>query len=441
MATVFASLRARLFTLFLLALLLLALPLALLSAREAERAAAEDLRRALYARLFLLREEGLLETPSPREQPVEALLLELFRLGQTLGGGVGFVVGEGIAFTQLEAWELPPDLPRVLAEGRAYQGVHRGVLFVALPWEGGGFGLAVPLEGAAGLGRRLLLLYATWGGGVLLLVFLLAALGLSWALRPLSHLTLFLKERAPADLSPLPDPKVAELKPVVAALNGLLARVAGLLAELSQKEEAARRFARHASHELRTPLTALKGYLEVLQRRSEPRALAGALREAERMEAILAGLLRLSRLEATTIRPVPLDLRAFLEERAIEVKGEGVALADPELLALAVENLRENAQRHGALPLRGEVQLEGERLWLWLVDAGPGFPPELLPRVFEPFVHGGRGTGLGLALVAAVARAHGGQAVAENRGGAAVGFSLPLASLKLSPRAPFGQRG
>ncbi|MCX7849303.1 HAMP domain-containing sensor histidine kinase [Thermus sp.] len=434
MATAFSSLRGRLFALLFLALLLLALPLAFLSAQEARRAASEDLRRALYTRLYLLREEG------PRE--AEALLLELFRLAQVYGGGTGFVVrGEGVAFTEEPPPPLPPGLREALAAGRAYQGVWQGALYVALPGAGGGFGLAVPLEGAAGLGRRLLLLYATWGGGVFLLVFLLAALGFAWALRPLSALARSLAARSPQDLSPLPEPRVAELKPVVEALNGLLARVEGLLGELGEKEAAARRFARHASHELRTPLTALKGYLEVLRRAPEPRALEGAWRQAERMERLLQGLLRLSRLEAAHLRPEPLDLRAFLAERGVAVEGEGVVLADPELLALAVENVLENARRHGSPPVRAQLLPEGEGVWLWLVDSGPGFPQDLLPRALEPFVHGGEGTGLGLALVAAVARVHGGKAAVANRAGAAVGLYLPLASLKLSPGAPFGGEG
>lgn len=432
MATAFSSLRGRLFALLFLALVLLALPLAFLSAREAERAASEDLRRALYTRLYLLEEEG------PKEE--ETLLLELFRLAQVYGGGTGFVMGkEGVVFTEVPSPELPPGLLEVLAQGRAYQGVWRGVLYVALPRDGGGFGLAVPLEGVAGLGRRLLLLYATWGGGVLLATFLLSALGLSWALRPLRRLAQLLQGRRPEDLSPLPDPGLVELGPLVEALNRRLAQVEGLLKELSEKEEAARRFAHHASHELRNPLAALKGYLEVLLRKPEPRALMGALREAERMEALLSGLLRLSRLEATPPRLTPLDLRAFLKGWGLEVEGEAQALVDPELLALAVENVLDNARRHGRLPLRAEVRKEEEGVWLWLVDSGPGFPPELLPKALEPFVHGGRGTGLGLALVAAVARAHGGKAAVANRGGAAVGLFLPLASLKVSPDAPFSQ--
>ncbi|WP_243093724.1 sensor histidine kinase [Thermus thalpophilus] len=433
MATAFSSLRGRLFALLFLALLLLAFPLALLSAKEAERAATEDLRRALFTRLFLLKEEG------PKGEA--ALLAELFRLGQVYGGGVGFVVGEEVRSTELAPLALPPALLSALAEGRTYQGVWRGVLYVALPWEGGGFGLAVPLEGVAGLGRRLLLLYATWGGGVLLLVYALAALGFSWALRPLRDLARALKDRSPEDLSPLPRPPVAELMPVVEAMNGLLARVRALLEELSEKEALARRFARHASHELRNPLAALKGYLEVLARKGEPRALEGALREAGRLEALLSGLLRLSQVEATPLRLRPLSLAAFLRERGVEVAGDAEVLADAELLALAVENVLENARRHGKPPVRGEILKEGQGAWLWLVDQGPGFPESLLPRVLEPFVHGGRGTGLGLALVAAVARAHGGKAVAANRDGAAVGLYLPLASLKVPPAAGFGEGG
>ncbi|AFV75427.1 signal transduction histidine kinase [Thermus oshimai JL-2] len=434
MATGFRTLRARLLLLLLLSLLLLAFPLALLTAKEAEKAASEDLRRALLARLFLLKEEG------PGEE--EALLAELLRLAQTFGGGVGFVVGEGVRYTDLSPPPLPEALFQALGEGRPYQGVHAGGVAVALPRGEGGFGLWVPLEGVAGLGRRLLLLWATWGGGVLLLVFLLGVLGLRLALRPLEGLARELARRSPQDLSPLPPPGIEELRPVVEALNRLFREVDRLLKELSEKEALSRRFAQHASHELRTPLAALKGHLEILRRHpGESRALEGALRALERMEGVLGGLLRLVRLEATPPRRVPLDLRAFLEGFGLEVEGEGRAFADPDLLALAVENVLENARRHGALPVRAFLEEDEGGVWIRLLDSGPGFPEPLLPQAFQPFAHGGRGTGLGLALVAAVARAHGGRAVAENRGGALVGLHLPLGSLKEAPGAPFGEVG
>ena len=85
--------------------------------------------------------------------------------------------------------------------------------------------------------------------------------------------------------------------------------------------------------------------------------------------------------------------------------------------------------------------LDFKGVWVWLVDAGPGFPEDLLPRVLEPFVHGGKGTGLGLALVAAVARAHGGRVGVEDRGGAGGGPYVALAPLKVSPGVPFGEGG
>lgn len=288
MATAFSSLRARLFALLLLALLLLLAPLAWLSAREAERAASEDLRRALYTRLYLLQAEGV--------QDEERLLLELFRLAQLFGGGVGFVLREGEArFTQLGDWPLPPGFPRLWRRKGSTRGSFGGRSM--WPWPKGA---RLRPCGAPGRGFRARPApprpLRPLGRGALLGVFLLAALALSWTLRPLRDLEKALRARAPEDLSPLPDPGLAELRPVVAALNALFARVGRLLAELAEKEEAARRFARHASHELRTPLTALKGYLEVLRRKNEPRALEGALREAGRMEALLAGLLRLSRL-------------------------------------------------------------------------------------------------------------------------------------------------
>lgn len=73
-------------------------------------------------------------------------------------------------------------------------------------------------------------------------------------------------------------------------------------------------------------------------------------------------------------------------------------------------------------------------------DGGPGFPEEVLERAFEPFVHGGRG--LGLALLALVARRHGGKVRAENLfPGARVGLWLPSASLRLPLAAPLSLEG
>lgn len=156
--------------------------------------------------------------------------------------------------------------------------------------------------------------------------------------------------RSPLELSPLPVPFLPELRPVVLALNRLFA---GLGEALSQ----AQRFAYHASHELRTPLAALKGYLEVLERVQEPRALEGALREARRMEAILSGLLQLARLEGR-----PLGLSST--QKGWRRKEKGWCGRTGKRWRGRVDDLLENARFHGAESIQVRLLREGSGVWI-----------------------------------------------------------------------------
>ena len=134
-------------------------------------------------------------------------------------------------------------------------------------------------------------------------------------------------------------------------------------------------------------------------------------------------------------------MAAEFEDRAragdvrLRVSGSNVrARVDGDRVRQAVENLVDNAVRHAGRGGTVEIRagLDGDRLLVDVSDSGPGFPDDLLDRVFEPFARAddGReadGAGLGLAIVRAVAEAHGGSATARNQegGGASVSLELP----------------
>ncbi len=233
-------------------------------------------------------------------------------------------------------------------------------------------------------------------------------------------------------------------------LNSLLDRLQGAV----DREQ---RLLDDASHELRTPLSILKAELDLTLSRARPpeeleAALQSASEETDRLARLAEDLLVLSRARAaglrihrmTTCLPELLD-RACASHRArasehgvrIECRAPAVEIqVDPMRLRQALDNLLDNAIRHGPEAgglIRLEATVSGEVATVTMENAGPGFDDELLPRAFEPFVRGGGdverhpGAGLGLAIVRAVAQAHGGTATAENvPGGARLTMTLAL---------------
>jgi signal transduction histidine kinase len=211
-----------------------------------------------------------------------------------------------------------------------------------------------------------------------------------------------------------------------------------------------RRFVADASHELRTPLATLRTELELAMRRPRsPGELEAALRsageEVERLVRLAEDLLVLARaddgrlllrverhdargvLDAVAGRS---DSRASTAGRALEVFGpeDQILTGDRLRLEQALGNLVDNALRYGEGTVRLEARAENGWFVLSVGDQGEGFPSEFLPHAFERFSRadvartGGGGVGLGLAIVEAIARAHGGSARAANRadGGAEV---------------------
>jgi signal transduction histidine kinase len=244
---------------------------------------------------------------------------------------------------------------------------------------------------------------------------------------------------------PLPD-AADEIRRLGETLNEMLAR----LEDSFQRE---RRFVADASHELRTPLAVLKAELEAALRVSGQSpdtrdSLVVALEETDHLAQLAEDLLLIARAAdgQLPVNPEPVAVRELLErtqqrfaDRAheqrrairIDVQDDSDLRVDPLRARQALGNLVDNALRHGggeirlrARPANGEVEIE-------VSDDGPGFSPELAPHAFERFARDGgdkgrSGAGLGLAIVRAIAEAHGGSAtIAANSSGARVRLRLP----------------
>lgn len=241
-----------------------------------------------------------------------------------------------------------------------------------------------------------------------------------------------------------------EIARLAETMNDLLGRLRTSLARQ-------RALVADAGHELRTPLTVVLGELELAGRpgRSPEELRAGVGRaraEAERLALLAERILLLARSDDGQLRidARPLEVAPFLESvaerhrlqredvRIRVVCRDGLELhADAELLTQALDNLLVNALRAapaGSVVTCSAEQGEARHVVLAVRDTGPGFPPALLPRAFERFARAepGRsrrtgGAGLGLAIVQAIATAHGGTAEATNAdgGGALVRLVLP----------------
>jgi two-component system, OmpR family, sensor kinase len=242
-----------------------------------------------------------------------------------------------------------------------------------------------------------------------------------------------------------------EVRVLAEAFNHMLDR-------LAEAFESQREFVADASHELRTPLTVIRGQLELLVAQEAPsdaemrrveRLVQG---EISRITRLVDDLLLLAAAEQTHfLRPQSIELHRFVTELwdGVSLTAErrfelgpvpsGTLNADPDRLAQALRNLARNAIEHTA-DEQGLVRLEVDRsgskqIQFAVIDDGPGIPVCERQRVFERFhrTDPGRartagGAGLGLAIVQAIAEAHGGhvQAVDSRNGhGARVELQLP----------------
>lgn len=298
--------------------------------------------------------------------------------------------------------------------------------------ESGVFAVAVVMERRYDIVNNAIRIGAIVYGSVFLLATALAWVAAGRILRPLTDLTETAQSISDTDLSRRidveGDDEIAELG---RTFNSMLDRLEGSFA--SQ-----RRFIDDAGHELRTPITIIRGNLEVMgddpQERKETVALVTD--ELDRMSRIVEDLLDLAKAEQPDfIQTGPIDLDEFTRDLAAKAKALDdrewivessdpvVIEADRHRLNQAMMNLIRNAVEHppAGTPVRigSRVSWRGDTQ-LWVKDEGPAIPEAARERLFERFsrVDTGRrkteGAGLGLAIVAAIAEAHGGRASVDS---------------------------
>jgi two-component system, OmpR family, sensor kinase len=260
------------------------------------------------------------------------------------------------------------------------------------------------------------------------------------AMAPIAELTetarTIEQTRDPSRRIPHPEAEdeVAEL---ARTLDGMLYALDQARGETEATLARQREFVADASHELRTPLTSVLANLELLEEvlEGEQReAAASALRSSRRMRRLVADLLLLARADAGRItRHEPVDVSGVVTEAAGELEpvsnGHDITVSAPpgatisgardELHRLAL-NLMENALRHTdpGTAVEASVERVNGQVVFSVEDDGPGIAPELHEKVFERFFRGAGdrsgSSGLGLAIVRAVAESHHGNVTLED---------------------------
>ena len=292
--------------------------------------------------------------------------------------------------------------------------------------------------------------------GASLLAGLVSTILSGRALRPLSRLTSAASEvartRNPSLSLPEPDGE-DEVVELTRSFNEMLSELSAARSEREAALLRQREFVADASHELRTPLTSVLANLELLEASEtlapdgpERETVESALRSSLRMRRLVADLQILARADAGDPgHSEEFDLSevagaALDEVRPLAPKTTLVLAADGPVrvsgnrddVFRAILNLVENAVRHTpdgtTVQVGTGIDRDSGGAFVEVSDDGPGIPPDLRERIFDRFVRdagaadrtAGASTGLGLSIVSAIARQHGGSAsVGENPGGGA----------------------
>lgn len=219
---------------------------------------------------------------------------------------------------------------------------------------------------------------------------------------------------------------------------------------LDRRSDFVTTFASHVSHELKSPLTSIQGAAELLRDdigaatpsmsdEKRRKFLDNIAADAGRLTAIARRLRELARAEqpptsgAGPLAPVVEDIRAGFPALAIGADGDLdlIVRMSAENARIVFSHLADNAARHGARTLDIRIVRDGDMARVELCDDGDGISPNNRAKIFDSFFttrRDGGGTGMGLAIVRAMLRAHGGEiALLDAEKGAAFELNIPHA--------------
>ncbi|NOT26027.1 MAG: HAMP domain-containing protein [Acidobacteria bacterium] len=299
---------------------------------------------------------------------------------------------------------------------------------------------------------------ALGGGAALVVAFLGGWLLLGRALAPIAQIAATAEAMSESNLGLRIDVSTTdELGRVATALNRAFDR-------LQEAFERQTRFTADASHELRTPLASQIAELEWAL--SRPRSdkeyeesLRVGMKAAERMRAVVEGLLTLARADADAapLRREAIDLSALVEDTvatsraaadargvSLDVEGHGVVVdGDPDRLRELISNLVGNAVQYGGSGDRVVCTTSATpaSVVLEVRDTGPGIDASDLPHVFERFYRANKarsrsagGAGLGLSICKWIVESHGGRITCDSAVGQGTCFTVELPAANSATR-------
>ena len=340
----------------------------------------------------------------------------------------------------------------IKAEGENFR-----VLALPLPSNLGSVAIAQSLSDVDRTLSRLQWLFFLIGFVIVGLIALASRSVIKVGLKPLSDVEVTAAQIAAGDLSArLPEAtSTTEVGRLTTSLNTMLARIEESFAIRKTSEDKLRRFVADASHELRTPLTAIRGFAElhrqgaVAGEEDTKQLLSRIEGESIRMGSLVEDLLLLARLDqAREMEHLPVDIAKVTRDAVASAQVAGPShpitlsgdvdelytLGDQHRIHQVVANLLANARTHTpeGTAIAVSIAQSEDGLRIAVGDNGPGLSEEDQKRIFERFYRAdssrvrndGEGSGLGLSIVDAVMKAHGGSVSVASEFGKGATFTL-----------------